>query len=176
MDEQENLIVKQEEISKQCISTPTKVILLVMLYGSAAQVSVTAEPQYIYAYLKYVNNHSDKNIIQDVSKDKVCAGNSSSVSEEKIQGLGSDWVWYITLAQIGLAVPILIFGGQLPGKIGRKPIFLWNTSLTFISFALKTIVVYRNMSLIYYVIASCILGISGSFYTFHMYMYFVKIR
>ena len=61
-----------------------------------------------------------------------------------------------------------MFAGPLADKIGRKPLLLWNVTISFVSFVCKTVIVYRNMNLYFYVIACGILGLSGSFYTFHL--------
>jgi hypothetical protein len=57
------------------------------------------------------------------------------------------------LAEAGVALPVLIFACPLAGKIGRKPLLLWNVTISFVSFVCKTVIVYRNMNLYFYVIA-----------------------
>jgi len=89
-------------------------------------------------------------------------------SDDRIKGLASDWSWYMQLAEAGVALPVLIFACPLADKIGRKPLLLWNVAISFVSFVCKMVIVYRNMNLYFYVIACGILGLSGSFYTFHL--------
>ncbi|XP_052106215.1 proton-coupled folate transporter-like [Mytilus californianus] len=140
-----------------------------MIYGCAFETSGQAEPQYIYAYLKSVTNATDFQATNDsLQTSKACLINSTSASDDKIQGLTSNWSWYISLAQAGFALPVLMFVGPMADKIGRKPLILWNVLLVCISLALKTTIVYMNLHLYFYVIACGILGLSGNFYVFHL--------
>jgi MFS family permease len=78
------------------------------------------------------------------------------------------WTWYISLSEYGLALPVIFFIGPMADRIGRKPLLLWNTTVMFISFILKTLVVYKQMPLYYYLIASGVEGLSGTVYGFNL--------
>jgi len=167
MDEDKPLLEKKDENNTECIGIRTKVVLYVVIFGCAFEISGMAEPQYIYAYLRNDSNYTEANTTtKHVSKE--CLDNSSTSSDDRIKGLASDWSWYMQLAEAGVALPVLIFAGPLADKIGRKPLLLWNVIISFISFVCKTVIVYRNMNLYFYIIACGILGLSGSFYTFHL--------
>ncbi|CAC5425592.1 SLC46A1 [Mytilus coruscus] len=162
-------LLKENDRSFVSFSTQIRVVFYVMIYGCAFETSGQAEPQYIYAYLKSVTNASYLKAANDsLQTPKACLINSTSASDDKIQGLTSNWSWYISLAQAGFALPVLMFVGPMADKIGRKPLILWNVLLVCISLALKTTIVYMNLHLYYYVIACGILGLSGNFYVFHL--------
>jgi MFS family permease len=58
----------------------------------------------------------------------------------QIKGLASDWSWYMQLAEAGVTLPVLMFAGPLADKIGRKPLLLWNVTISFVSFVCKTVI------------------------------------
>ncbi|CAG2234794.1 SLC46A1 [Mytilus edulis] len=162
-------LLKEHDKSFGSFGTQLRVVVYVMIYGCAFETSGQAEPQYIYAYLKSVTNSTDFKAANDsLQAQKACIINSTSASDDKIQGLTSNWSWYISLAQAGFALPVLMFVGPMADKIGRKPLILWNVLLVCISLALKTTIVYMNLHLYYYVVACGILGLSGNFYVFHL--------
>jgi hypothetical protein len=107
MDEDKPLLEKEDENNTECIGIRTKVVLYVVIFGCAFQISGMAEPQYIYAYLRNDSNYTEANTTtKHVSKE--CLDNSSTSSDDRINGLASDWSWYMQLAEAGVALPVLI--------------------------------------------------------------------
>lgn len=151
------------------LKTHVLVSVCVMIYGCSMEICGTAQPQYIYAYLQRISNDTNLQSISHQKFSKECNSSAkTSASDEKIQGETSNWTWYISLAQAASAIPVLIFAGPIADKIGRKPLILWNITVACIAIILRTFIVYKNLSLYYYVMASGILGLSGTFYAFHL--------
>ena len=154
---------------KKCISTRMRVMIYVMINSIGLLVSGSAQTQYVYAYVKknYDFNNTDVSISVYLSNNTETCGNSSS-SDDKIQGYATQWNWYISLIEYGICLPVIIIAGPMVDRIGRKPLLLWNTIVMFISFVIKSVVIYYNMNLFYFMIGSGVEGISGTYYAFHL--------
>jgi hypothetical protein len=66
----------------------------------------------------YLNSGLDKT----TKEDQNCIVNSTGGTDDYIQGLASDWTWYIELMTYGFALLVLIVLGPLSDQIGRKPV------------------------------------------------------
>jgi len=76
MDEDKPLLEKENE-NTECIGTRTKVVLYVVIFGCAFQISGMAEPQFISAYLRNTYNYTEaKTTTKHVSKE--CLDNSAT--------------------------------------------------------------------------------------------------
>ncbi|XP_052106203.1 proton-coupled folate transporter-like [Mytilus californianus] len=92
----------------------------------------------------------------------------NGTSDDDIQAIASDWVWYITLAEYGIAIPFIIFVGPMVDRIGRKKILLWNLTVMAISFAMKAVAIYFDLNLYYFLFGFAVEGLSGTYNTFHI--------
>ena len=79
-----------------------------------------------------------------------------------IQGQVSEWTWYNSAVENGLAIVVIIFVGPMVNNFGRKALLLWYAAVTCISLAVKSVVIYRNMSLYYFMVGSAVGGLSGN--------------
>ena len=167
MDETSALLEKRSN-SRERITTRTFVLIYALIYGFALQISSRAQPQYVYYYLK---QHSGGNITnnktENVSK-HICSAVSN---EDKFQEEAASWTWYFKLSEYGVSIPVIMLVGPLTDRIGRKPILIWNGLLVFLSYAFRTVVVFFDLNLYYFVIAVMINGFSGTFYTFNFTNY-----
>lgn len=179
MKEQERLIQKEKqgdrekttnEVPNSCWNTRVKVLFYVMINSIALMISGSAQTQYIYEYVKrndFPNASMQTNKSLFYSEGNSCP-NTKSEDEKQIQAKSSDWSWYITLIEYGLATPVIFLVGPMSDKVGRKPVILWNLVLMVVSFAVKTVAVYFQMSLFIFMAGSAIEGLSGAFQTFHL--------
>ena len=169
MNEKQPLL--QKEGASECISTRMKIMIYILINCCAIHITGLAQPQYIFHYLKSLEESNDTDIKHSIynktNSHQNCSANSST-SDNTIQGSASVWTWYISLSEYGLALPVIFFIGPMADRIGRKPLLLWNTTVMFISFILKTLVVYKQMPLYYYLIASGVEGLSGTVYGFNL--------
>ena len=170
MDEQSPLLendTKNVRSASTCVSTRWKVMINVMINSMALSICGSAQTQYIYASIKandVLNNTEGKtnqSILYQVSGD--CDGNRSSRSDDVIiQGQVSEWTWYNSLVENGLAIVVIIFIGPMVDNFGRKPLLLWNAAVSCISLAVKSVVIYRNINLYYFMVGSAVGGLSGN--------------
>ncbi|VDI66379.1 MFS transporter, PCFT/HCP family, solute carrier family 46 (folate transporter), member 1/3 [Mytilus galloprovincialis] len=143
-------------------------MLLFILLGLS--ISSPATTQFVYAYVKNHDfaNNSTLESNQNRSKFVTQSCNANGTSDDKIQAIASDWSWYITLVKFGIAIPFIMFIGPMVDKIGRKKILLWNLSVLTISFAMKTVAIYFDLNLYYFLIGFAAEGLSGTYNTFHI--------
>ncbi|XP_076080674.1 proton-coupled folate transporter-like [Mytilus galloprovincialis] len=128
------------------------------------------ETQFVYAYLKNrteINNTVYETGVNKSKDDEKCLDNTTNTGDNYIQGLATDWTWYITLVIYGIGLPVLVLIGPLSDKLGRKPIILYNLGLTVISFSIRTYIVYADLNLYWYLLTCCIEGFAGSHYAYH---------
>lgn len=100
-------------------------------------------------------------------QDGNCQGNSTSTNDDYIQGLASDWTWYIQLVIYSIGLPIVIIAGPLSDRIGRKTFVVYNLVLSSISFSARTYVVYAKLNLNWFLLSCGVEGLAGSHYVFH---------
>jgi hypothetical protein len=81
------------------------------------------------------NTVSNGNTNITSEQDGNCQGNSTSTNDDYIQGLASDWTWYIQLVIYSIGLPIVIIAGPLSDGIGRKTLVVYNLVLSSISFS-----------------------------------------
>ena len=167
--DQQPLLAKPSETTKECMNTRVKIMLYSLIYNCALTITTTIEPQFVYSYLKnqYKNNSNIEAKNYSKIEAKTCVQNSTS-SDDRLQELSSDWSWYMQLAEAGVALPVLMIVGPIADRIGRKPVLMWNLIITLLSFVFKTVIVYRNMNLYYYTVACGIFGLAGSFYAYQI--------
>ncbi|CAC5425590.1 unnamed protein product [Mytilus coruscus] len=167
----DNNSLQQKKNTHKSEYTKAKISLFVMINYFAVEFAGLTQPQYIYSYLENEreSNNTSVDIQNNISSNhlKNCF-NKSSYSTDESRERASSWTWYISLAEYGVAFPVLFYIGPLTDRIGRKPLLLYNTVMVFISFILKTIVVYGRFPLQYYVAASAVEGLAGTPFAFNL--------
>ena len=156
---------------KRNLSTRLKISLFAFLGGVAIEMRSISQTQFVYSYLKNhadINNTvSNGNTNSTSEQDGNCQGNSTSTNDDYIQGLASDWTWYIQLVIYSIGLPIVIIAGPLSDCIGRKTFVVYNLVLSFISFSACTYVVYAKLNLNWFLLSCGVEGLAGSHYVFH---------
>jgi MFS family permease len=174
MDEKHNLLLKSgDQDQSRWWDTRIKISIFALLYGCANQIRSTTETQFVYAYLK---NNTDNNnntylnssLNKTTKEDQNCIVNSTGGTDDYIQGLASDWTWYIELITYGFALLVLIVLGPLSDQIGRKPVLVYNLLFTAISFGARAYVIYADLGLNRYLSLSAIEGMAGGHYMFNL--------
>ena len=161
----------QKNDGKRNLSTRLKISLFAFLGGVAIEMRSISQTQFVYSYLK---NHADiNNTVSNGNtnitseQDGNCQGNSTSTNDDYIQGLASDWTWYIQLVIYSIGLPIVIIAGPLSDRIGRKTLVVYNLVLSSISFSARTYVVYAKLNLNWFLLSCGVEGLAGSHYVFH---------
>ena len=173
MEEQKPLLNEQrlrQQHKSKWIGTRGKVMIYVLIYTLGLAISGAATTQFIYSYVK--SHNSAHNSTGKLNRNHSDIGSRSctvnGTSDDTIQAITSDWVWYITLAEYGIAIPFIIFVGPIVDRIGRKKILLWNLSVMTISFAMKAVAIYFDLNLYYFLVGFALQGFSGTYNTFHI--------
>ncbi|VDI46967.1 Hypothetical predicted protein, partial [Mytilus galloprovincialis] len=145
-------------------------MIYVLIYTLGLAISGAATTQFIYSYVKSHNSahNSTGKLNRNHSEIGSRSCNVNGTSDDTIQAITSDWVWYITLAEYGIAIPFIIFVGPMVDRIGRKKILLWNLSVMTISFAMKAVAIYFDLNLYYFLVGFALQGFSGTYNTFHI--------
>ena len=166
-----NQLLLQKNDGKRNLSTRLKISLFAFLGGVAIEMRSISQTQFAYSYLK---NHADINNTMSngntnitSEQDGNCQGNSTSTNDDYIQGLASDWTWYIQLVIYSIGLPIVIIAGPLSDRIGRKTFVVYNLVLSSISFSARTYVVYAKLNLNWFLLSCGVEGLAGSHYVFH---------
>ncbi|CAG2234796.1 unnamed protein product [Mytilus edulis] len=171
MNENRPLLKTQQSVSSSgWYNNQFKISLFGLIYGCAIEMRSITETQFVYAYLKNrteINNTVYETGVNKSKDDEKCLDNTTNTGDNYIQGLATDWTWYITLVIYGIGLPVLAFIGPLSDKLGRKPIILYNLGLTTISFSIRTYIVYADLNLYWYLLTCCIEGFAGSHYAYH---------
>lgn len=174
MEEKTTLIKKQQSHntrSKSCVNTRIKVLLFVFLHCIAAVISSPASTQYVY---DNINRHDISYLNSTVSTNKSLdyANNHSKncrdgVENNDIQAKTSMWLWYAKLIDDAIVLPFILFVAPVTDKIGRKPILMWNLTVMTLSYAVKTVVIYFELPLNFFLLGVGISGLSGGSYAFY---------
>jgi MFS family permease len=61
----------------------------------------------------------------------ICVSMHPSTNDDYIQGLASDWTWYIQLVIYSIGLPIVLIAGPLSDRIGRKTLVVYTISILF---------------------------------------------
>jgi hypothetical protein len=108
MNEKQPLL--QKEGASECISTRMKIMIYILINCCAIHITGLAQPQYIFHYLKSLEESNDTDIKHSIynktNSHQNCSANSST-SDNTIQGSASVWTWYISLSEYGLALPVI---------------------------------------------------------------------
>lgn len=173
MDEKHHLLLKSyDQDTSRWWDTRIKISIFALLCGCANELRSITETQFIYAYLKNntdVNNtYLNSGLNKTTKEDTNCMVNSTGGTDDYIQGLASDWTWYVQLITYGFALLVLIFLGPFSDQIGRKPVLVFNLLLTAISFGTRAYVIYAELNLYWYLCFSAIEGIAGGHYMFNL--------
>lgn len=147
-----------------------KICLYFLIWGCALEIVNVTEAQYIYAYLK---SHTSTNITSghtyttntSLNKDN-CGDNSTGTTDDQVQGLASDWTWYMELVIYSLGLLVMSVLGPLSYQLGRKPIIIGPVTLFIITFMLRTYAVYAGLTLYWYLLFCAVEGLAGCHYTF----------
>ena len=148
-----------------------KISLFALFYGCAMKMRDSTETQFIYAYL---NAHTTNNLTianeiinKSTLESEKCFDNTTITNNDFIQGLASNWTWYIQLVLYGIGLPVLLLLGPLSDRIGRKKLLIYNLLLTVISLGLRTYIIYSNSNLYWYLLFCGVEGLAGSHYVYH---------
>jgi len=147
-----------------------KICLYSLIWGCALEIVNVTEAQYIYAYLK---SHTSTNITSghtyttntSLNKDN-CGDNSTGTTDDQVQGLASDWTWYMELVIYSPGLLVMSVLGPLSDQLGRKPIIIGTVTLFIITFMLRTYAVYAGLTLYWYLLFCAVEGLAGCHYTF----------
>jgi MFS family permease len=81
-----------------------------------------------------------------------CGDNSTGTTDDQVQGLASDWTWYMELVIYSLGLLVMSVLGPLSDQLGRKPIIIGSVTLFIITFMLRTYAVYAGLTLYWYLL------------------------
>lgn len=172
MDDCTPLLQKLDVNKKQesNYNTRVKVMCYVMINSIGILISSSGQTKYIYSYIKShdkLNNSSNSTEHARFKHQKHLCGDNL-FDDSHTQAKTSFWTWSISAIQYGFALPIMVCVGPMIDSIGRKPLLLWNVTVTCLAFILKTIIAYYKFRLEYFIMCSCLLGLSGTYFTFHL--------
>ncbi|CAC5425596.1 unnamed protein product [Mytilus coruscus] len=168
MNEQQLLITKIDNKSSW-FDSRIKICIYTLIWGCSLEMLNISETQYIYSYLKVHNsptNHTPVEPFNNSIKEVSCGENLTSVTDDYIQGLASDWTWYMQLVIYSFGLLVMSVLGPLSDKVGRKPVLVFTVSLFAITFALRTYAVYAKLNLYWYLLFCVVEGLAGCHYTY----------
>lgn len=168
MDEKLILIAKIDNKSSW-FDARFKICIYTIIWGCSLEMLNISETQYIYSYIKArysPTNHTSIEQYNNSIKEMSCSKNLTSITDDYIQGLASDWTWYMQLVIYSVGLLVMSVLGPLSDKVGRKPVLMYTVSLFAITFALRTYAVYAKLNLYWYLLFCVVEGLAGCHYTY----------
>lgn len=141
--------------------------VVIVLFSVAQVVEYNVVPLYMYSYFeenggdKNTDNETYVNNTVNASETNECGFNSSN-SEDTVQTLTTQWLWYLDLTHYGCLFFNIVSTGALSDVIGRKPFILLTLFGSVLRYFIKAILFYTNGDIHYLFIPYAISGLTGT--------------
>ncbi|XP_060076439.1 proton-coupled folate transporter-like [Ylistrum balloti] len=151
-------------------------VVLIILFLIGSEMGGLTKNQYVYKWVEE-NSNSSTNVMNTsydststtISPDP-CGGSVSAKSEKKDQSEAALWLLYFSLCEHGIAIPMIMMYSSYSDFVGRKPLMMISCIGYCLQYAIKSFIVYKNLSLVYFFIPYVLSGISGGHFPFYIAM------